>query len=435
MHLVDVDGPYLHKKSKICKVGHGSPIAPSNCPLNWLKAILSTCWHGEEHPSCHNWHCQCIFLFMGTSVRIVVMEHWELLRRGSTQWPSGCIERLEVNAQHTQHCHIHQSWSPPWGQERNYHVWALLRQARPFAAHRGKHEYMWVLKHPVTYTEYGTTTGCLYSGSIQSHGNHCAFCWLGSGHLVKMRGCQQHLLIFTATYWHFTSKEESTGHRWPSISLSLWTVCGEEDLLAAQVQLFQLEHEWVTGSELWCCVLLHLLICSNTRNPIPASPKRASTPNGTATSQHPREVTQVCINVSTKTTWDIRRYALFSFQQTIDCNMQNKAGSSYVITQVVYTPHHRQFSQGHLRKNSYRMQASRSNWFYPGPWPTWAVNLFQSALYSQRALHQLHCSWVQCPARMRGLCGFHVCRSCLYMDICSEVAMWENYFEYLLHLS
>ena len=54
---------------------------------NLLHYLLSCClsrrpvtW--EEHPSSHNWHCRHIFLFMGSSVRIMVMEHLELLHMG-----------------------------------------------------------------------------------------------------------------------------------------------------------------------------------------------------------------------------------------------------------------------------------------------------------------------------------------------------------------
>jgi len=55
------------------------------------------------------------------------------LTRGYTHWASGRIDRLDINTQHPEYCHI-QSVMKPSMKPGSYHVWLLLGRDGPFAS-------------------------------------------------------------------------------------------------------------------------------------------------------------------------------------------------------------------------------------------------------------------------------------------------------------
>lgn len=58
------------------------------------------------------------------------------LTRGYTHWASGRIDRVEVNIQHPQYCHV-QSVMKPSMKPGSYRVWVLLKRTGPFANIQG----------------------------------------------------------------------------------------------------------------------------------------------------------------------------------------------------------------------------------------------------------------------------------------------------------
>ena len=57
---------------------------------------------------------------------------FRVLTQGYSHWAWGRIDRLEVNVQHPQYCHVQSSMKPSM-KPGSYHVWILLKRTGPFA--------------------------------------------------------------------------------------------------------------------------------------------------------------------------------------------------------------------------------------------------------------------------------------------------------------
>ena len=132
--IVDVDGSYLYKKSKRFEES-GRIVALLDSP-----SAPITGWEIVTEVNANTIAKKIPHVTTGT-IYTYLSAHasqgsgdgtFRALTRGYTHWASGRIDRLEVNVQHPQYCHVQSSMKPSM-KPGSYHVWILLERTGPFA--------------------------------------------------------------------------------------------------------------------------------------------------------------------------------------------------------------------------------------------------------------------------------------------------------------
>ena len=130
-----MDGSYLYKKCRRLE-DSGLVIAPLNPPSSPI-----TGWECVTESNANDLAKRIPRVTAGT-IYTYLSSHagresgegtFRALTRGYTHWASGRIDRLDINTQHPEYCHI-QSVMKPSMKPGSYHVWLLLGRDGPFAS-------------------------------------------------------------------------------------------------------------------------------------------------------------------------------------------------------------------------------------------------------------------------------------------------------------
>ena len=132
--IMDVDGSYLYQKHRRLEASGLllAPVDPPSAPLSGWEAVT------EANASTMAQKLPCVTMGM---VYNYLASHtgrergegtFRALTRGYTHWASGRIERLDVNCQNPEYCHV-QSVMKPSMKQGSYHIWLLLQCTGPLA--------------------------------------------------------------------------------------------------------------------------------------------------------------------------------------------------------------------------------------------------------------------------------------------------------------
>ena len=132
--VVDVDGSYLYKKSKRLEDAGGlvAPLDPPSSPVTGWETVteVNASDLAKNIPYVTS---GVIYTYLSThSGRESGEGTFRALTRGYTHWASGRIDRMEVNNQNPEYCHVRSNMKPSM-KPGSYNVWILLGRVGHFA--------------------------------------------------------------------------------------------------------------------------------------------------------------------------------------------------------------------------------------------------------------------------------------------------------------